>query len=91
MTAGLDAILLERGIISPADVARARDIQRSFGGQLGEILIRIGAVGEEEVLAARSRQFGVAIFAPEEAPADLAELTLAMEPLAPKLRRSVEP
>ena len=47
----LDQFLLAAKAVTPADVARARDIQKTYGGQLGEILIRIGAAGEDSVLA----------------------------------------
>ena len=80
---GLERILIDQGAVTQVDLDRARDVQRVYGGQLGEILIRIGAVGEEEVLRGRCCHLGLDLFEPEMVPPDLASLAQAMEPLAP--------
>jgi general secretion pathway protein E len=66
----LGQILLERGIISDNDVAKALSFQTSFGGLMGAILIRIGAVSEDAVLEALSYQLGLDIIGGEQIPQD---------------------
>ena len=47
--------------ISSADLTKALSFQEQFGGRLGAILIRIGAVAEQDVLVALSEQIGFGI------------------------------
>ena len=42
--------LLERNIITAADIAQAQRLQSEVGGFLGQALLRIGAVSEEDLL-----------------------------------------
>ena len=42
----LGDMLVERGAITADDLAKGRQIQRSAGGNLGALLVRIGAVSE---------------------------------------------
>ena len=53
--------LLARGAIRPADLERALELQQGMGGRLGSLLVRIGALSEEQLLDALSEQSGLAI------------------------------
>ena len=66
----LGQLLLERGVISENDVAKALSFQASFGGLLGAILIRIGAVAEDAVLDALSQQLDFGIMSNDRMPQD---------------------
>src|SRR3954465_3380274 len=57
----LGQILLARGLISEADVAKALSFQATFGGIMGGIMVRIGAVSEDAVLEGLSTQLGIDI------------------------------
>ena len=49
-TAPLGSLLLERGLISQADLDKALAFQRQFKGRLGSILVRMGAISEDSLL-----------------------------------------
>ena len=51
--------LIARAAIGPADLERALDLQGEVGGRLGNLLIRTGALSEEQLLAALSEQLGL--------------------------------
>jgi general secretion pathway protein E len=51
-------MLLAAGHIAQADLTKALSFQEQFSGRLGAILIRIGAVAEQDVLVALSEQLG---------------------------------
>ena len=53
--------LLARGAIRPVDLERALELQLGMGGRLGSLLVRIGALSEEQLLDALSEQSGIAI------------------------------
>ena len=53
--------LLERHIITAADIAQAQRLQSEVGGFLGQALLRIGAVSEEDLLKARGSLFEIPI------------------------------
>ena len=74
----LGQILLKRGAIGEADVAKALTFQSNFGGLLGAILVRIGAVSEDAVLDALSSQLGLEIMSNERLPQDPALYVAAM-------------
>ena len=71
------------GAVTKADLEHARGVQRAYGGQLSDVLLRLGAVGEDELLRARCRQLGVSMFSNDLVPANLSDLCDAMEALAP--------
>ena len=52
----LGEILIEEGFLEPESLEKALKTQKQEGGLLGEILIRIGAISEEELLVGLSRQ-----------------------------------
>ncbi len=55
----LGDMLVERGAITADDLAKGRQIQRSAGGNLGALLVRIGAVSEDVVLMTMAEQLGI--------------------------------
>ena len=46
----LGDLLIERGLASSGDIAKALAFQQQFGGRLGSILVRLGALSEESLL-----------------------------------------
>ena len=66
----LGQILLDRGEIGEDDLNKGLTFQSSVGGQLGAILIRIGAVSEDAVLDALSLQLGLDVISNENLPQD---------------------
>lgn len=50
-----------RGLITQADLTQAARLQAEVGGLLGQALLRIGAVSEEDLLQAQSEQLGLSI------------------------------
>ncbi|MBX3478326.1 MAG: Flp pilus assembly complex ATPase component TadA [Brevundimonas sp.] len=61
--------LLARGLVTPADVQNALALQAQNGGLIGLNLVRLGALSETSLLEALSEQLGLAVLAPEDAPA----------------------
>ena len=54
----LGELLVARNDIQPADLERARHIQRSVGGRLGALLVRTGAISEDLLLERVAEQHG---------------------------------
>jgi general secretion pathway protein E len=63
-------LLLLRGLISAGDLERGLAFQARFGGRLGTILVRIGALSEGDLLSALSDQLGLPILPGSDLPAD---------------------
>ena len=61
-------ILLDEGAVSARDIEAALRFQDEVGGLFGQALMRLGAVSEEVLLAALSRQLGLAILTPQLMP-----------------------
>ncbi|HXH10454.1 MAG TPA: type II secretion system ATPase GspE [Alphaproteobacteria bacterium] len=60
MKAGeLGDILVARGLVTEADLARLLDNSRAKGLPLGALLVQQGSISEEDLLEALSEQFGV--------------------------------
>lgn len=53
--------LRAQGLISQADLTQATRLQAEAGGLLGQALLRIGAVSEEDLLRAQSEQLGLEV------------------------------
>jgi type IV pilus assembly protein PilB len=58
----LGDLLVKDGLITSAQLEKAVSIQRQEGGRLGEILVKIGVIKEEKLIAALGRQLGVPYF-----------------------------
>ncbi|MDD5006079.1 MAG: hypothetical protein PHS93_06230 [Candidatus Omnitrophica bacterium] len=54
----LGELLIERKVISKKDCDKALDIQRERGGLIGEILVELGLVKEENIAQAVTAQYG---------------------------------
>jgi general secretion pathway protein E len=63
-------MLQDAGHVSESDLTKALSFQEQFGGRLGAILIRIGAVAENDVLGALSRQLGFEVIERADIPSD---------------------
>src|SRR5487761_2081085 len=46
----LGELLIERGLVTAADVQRALDMQGRIGGRIGALLMRVGAGSEDSLL-----------------------------------------
>ena len=55
----LGEMLCARGLVSSEDVEKALKIQSSVGGRLGTLLVRIGAVSEDQLLQVLAEQLQV--------------------------------
>ena len=71
--------LLDISAISEGDLRRALDLQKSVGGLLGSILIRVGALSEEVLLQVLSDQTGQRVVGEEVQLPDFHELFAGMD------------
>ncbi len=76
MAGKLGEILLKENLITPEQLQQGLDYQKANGGRLGRALVRLGFVGDNDVTAVLSRQYGLPV-------ANLAELEI--DPDAVKL------
>ena len=58
----LGDLLLKEGFITQEQLKKALEIQAKEGGRLGEILVRMGAVKEEDVVSTLGKQLGIPYF-----------------------------
>ena len=58
ITKRLGEVLLERGVINRAQLEQALASQKEHGGLIGQILIQLGLITEEEVALALTAQYG---------------------------------
>src|SRR5882724_5825151 len=66
----LGALLIAAGLIKESDVARALAFQKQYGGRLGSILVRLGAVSEEKLLPILSAQLNIPALNEADLPVD---------------------
>lgn len=66
----LGDLLLERGLVSNSEIAKALAFQQQFGGRLGSILVRLGAVSEESLLPVLSEQLQIPVLEGSDWPSD---------------------
>lgn len=57
----LGEILLKKRACKEEDIEKALQIQASYGGRIGNILLNMGAISEEQLLEALSTQFDIPI------------------------------
>ncbi len=73
-------MLIARGAIGSADLDKARQIQQTAGGNLGALLVRIGAVSEDVLLETQAERLGIAYLRDsDELPDHLAAYALMAE------------
>src|SRR6266853_593131 len=65
-------LLIEAGLISESDLARGLAFQERYGGRLGSILVRLGALSEERLLPILSAQLGLPVIAEDDLPGNAA-------------------
>ncbi|HHL42933.1 MAG TPA: type II/IV secretion system protein [Hellea balneolensis] len=64
----IGTMLLEKSLISEADLAQAVRLQNEVGGLIGQALMRIGAVSEDDLLDVLSEQLDLTILKQSELP-----------------------
>jgi len=65
----LGEVLVERGLVRPADIANALSLQAQNDSLIGLNLVRLGALSEAQLLDVLSEQLGLPVLAPEDGPA----------------------
>ena len=75
----LGELLKARGFIGDGDIAKALAFQQQFGGRIGTILVRLGALSEESLVQVLSQQLDVPALQPVERPADAEALRRAVD------------
>ena len=73
-------LLIEAELIGETDLARALAFQERYGGRLGSILVRLGALSEERLMPILSRQLNLPLLGENDLPADTASYLDAIEP-----------
>jgi len=59
MSRKLGELLIRENRLSPTDLQRAKEDQRANGGRLGEALVRLGLLKEQELVNLHSKQYGI--------------------------------
>jgi general secretion pathway protein E len=75
----LGELLIERGLLSEADLQRALALQREQKERLGRVLLDLGFLSQQDLYAVLSEQLGV----PRVDPAELQEIPLEAAKLSP--------
>src|SRR5690606_36674848 len=57
----LGELLLAEGLIGTADLERALELQARIGGRLGGVLMRIGALSEDNLIQVLGRQLALPV------------------------------
>jgi type IV pilus assembly protein PilB len=52
-------ILIEEGVLRPQELEKGLELQKKEGGLIGSILVRMGCVSEEVLVAALSKQLSI--------------------------------
>ena len=68
-------LLIARGLVTARDVDQAITAQFEIGGYIGETLIKIGAVSEDDLVGVLADQMGVDLLKPEELPEATEQIT----------------
>jgi len=67
----LGEMLIKAGFVNEQDVQRALEFQTRLGGLLGAVLIRLGAVSEDNLLSILSQQLKLPVMDSKEIPQDI--------------------
>jgi general secretion pathway protein E len=65
-------LLIEAGLIGENDLTRGLAFQERYGGRIGSILVRLGALSEERLMPMLSRQLGLPLLGEADLPSDTA-------------------
>ena len=82
ITKRIGELLLERGVITPKELEKALVYQKEHGGLMGQVLIALGFVGEEEIALALTAQYGFPYLPLENYEIDLGLTAVVPEQLA---------
>ena len=82
----IGSILRERDLITEHDLQQAQHMQGQVGGLLGQSLLRLGAVSEEDLLIAQSDQFSLPIMLASQVSNEPDDYSRAMQTLNLKPR-----
>src|SRR5688500_18370320 len=87
--AGLDELLLERGLLTAGDLARANEVRRHGSARLPATLVRLGMVPETDLLEAQAAATGL----PTIARSDFPETPLPLDDINPRFlaRHAIAP
>jgi type IV pilus assembly protein PilB len=58
----LGELLIKEGLLTQADLEKAINVQRQDGGRLGEVIVKLGIVKEEEIVRVLGKQLGIPYF-----------------------------
>jgi general secretion pathway protein E len=72
-------LLMEAGLIGETDLGRALAFQERYGGRLGSILVRLGALSEERLMPTLSHQLGLPLLGESDLPVDMVSYLEAIE------------
>ena len=86
ITQNIGGLLLERGLITSRDLQQAEQMQAQVGGLLGQSLLRLGALSEEDLLITQSDYFGLPIMTAENVSSEPEDYSRAMQVLDLKPR-----
>jgi general secretion pathway protein E len=75
----LGELLLAKNLISEQDLNRALDFQQRFGGKLGAVLIRMGALSEDALLEVLSAQLNLPVLKSADIPFEATPFMLIAE------------
>lgn len=64
----LGELLVERQLVTAGDVQKALAFQAQFGGRLGSVLVRLGALSEDSLVPVLSDQLAIPMLASDEWP-----------------------
>jgi general secretion pathway protein E len=78
-TRRLGELLVARGLASAGEIAKALAFQQQYGGRMGNILVRLGALSEESLLPVLSEQLEIPLLESGEWPADADQVRAAIE------------
>ncbi len=67
----LGEMLIEAGFVTEQDVQRALEFQARLGGLLGAVLIRMGALSEDNLLSILSKQLDIPVMDSKQIPQDI--------------------
>ena len=82
ITKRLGEVLLGRGVINQKQLEKALAHQRDHGGLMGQILVELGFVGEEEIALALTAQYGFPYLPLDNYEIDTELTSIIAEPLA---------
>ncbi len=74
----LGQMLLAGGLIGESDLERGLAFQARFGGRLGAVLVRIGALSEAGLLSVLSEQLRLPVLAAAAMPAEAGPILAAL-------------